>query len=327
MSRSNNNLKAVLQDTADAIRAKTGSTSPIVPRDFADEIGAIQTGGGSSIVPGPNDNVIVYDYDGTILDAKQVAVGAEYTLPEGPTHDGLTFDGWSCSTASVNGKITIPASKQVRVGALYHTTSGKLEMDVYVPKNIEIRFQRQANSGFSVVDWGDGTIDNDSNTYYSHTYAIEGNYTIKITMASNEFKSADAWQGSLQYPIFKSIRLPNTITILNASFANLNALVSVTIPSSVTTAINAVFSYCSSLKAIIYPKVNPNGTIANSAISNTDAKIVVIPDGISELSPYAFNGSKQIEELVLPNTITSFRNYCIQTCQSLVKIVYLRIQP
>ena len=48
MARSNNNLKAVLQDTADAIRAKTGSSSPIVPRDFADEIESIQSGGGGS---------------------------------------------------------------------------------------------------------------------------------------------------------------------------------------------------------------------------------------------------------------------------------------
>ena len=46
MARSDNNLKAVLQDTANAIRAKTGASAPIVPRDFADEIESIQAGGG-----------------------------------------------------------------------------------------------------------------------------------------------------------------------------------------------------------------------------------------------------------------------------------------
>ena len=48
MARSNNNLNAVLKDTADAIRVKKGTSEPIVPRDFADEIESIQTGGGGS---------------------------------------------------------------------------------------------------------------------------------------------------------------------------------------------------------------------------------------------------------------------------------------
>ena len=46
MARSANNLKAVFQDTATAIKNKTGSTEPICPRDFADEIDNLPTGGG-----------------------------------------------------------------------------------------------------------------------------------------------------------------------------------------------------------------------------------------------------------------------------------------
>lgn len=44
MARSANNLNAVLQDTADAIKAKKGSSSKICPRDFADEIAGITSG-------------------------------------------------------------------------------------------------------------------------------------------------------------------------------------------------------------------------------------------------------------------------------------------
>lgn len=44
MARSENNLKAVLQDTADAIRAKDGSSAKICPRDFADKVRAIPAG-------------------------------------------------------------------------------------------------------------------------------------------------------------------------------------------------------------------------------------------------------------------------------------------
>ena len=44
MAKSKNNVKAVLKDTADAIRAKKDSEELIEPRDFADEIASIETG-------------------------------------------------------------------------------------------------------------------------------------------------------------------------------------------------------------------------------------------------------------------------------------------
>lgn len=46
MARSENNLNAVFTDTASAIRAKAGTTETICPRDFADKINSIETGGG-----------------------------------------------------------------------------------------------------------------------------------------------------------------------------------------------------------------------------------------------------------------------------------------
>ena len=42
MARSDNNLTAVFTDTANAIRSKTGGSSQISPRDFADEIATIE---------------------------------------------------------------------------------------------------------------------------------------------------------------------------------------------------------------------------------------------------------------------------------------------
>ena len=46
MARSEDNLIAVLQDTANAIKAKKGDQAPICPRDFADEITNLPAGGG-----------------------------------------------------------------------------------------------------------------------------------------------------------------------------------------------------------------------------------------------------------------------------------------
>lgn len=44
MAKSENNLTAVLQDTANAIKSKKGTSAKICPRDFADEIASIPTG-------------------------------------------------------------------------------------------------------------------------------------------------------------------------------------------------------------------------------------------------------------------------------------------
>ena len=45
MAKSDNNLTAVFTDTANAIRSKTGGSSQISPRDFADEIATIEPAG------------------------------------------------------------------------------------------------------------------------------------------------------------------------------------------------------------------------------------------------------------------------------------------
>ena len=48
MAKSEKNLNAVFQDTANAIRNKKSSSNKITPRDFADEINSIPISIGSS---------------------------------------------------------------------------------------------------------------------------------------------------------------------------------------------------------------------------------------------------------------------------------------
>jgi len=60
MARSENNLTAVLQDTADAIKSKTGSSAKISPRDFANKISDIPTASGTKYLQ-PDDLNILFD--------------------------------------------------------------------------------------------------------------------------------------------------------------------------------------------------------------------------------------------------------------------------
>lgn len=66
MAKSSNNLKAVLQDTANAIRTKKGSVDLIEPRDFADTISTITK---ITYTPEESSNLIKQLYSGTVVNA------------------------------------------------------------------------------------------------------------------------------------------------------------------------------------------------------------------------------------------------------------------
>ena len=61
-------LNKVMQETADAIREKTGKSELIKPVDFAEEIKGITAGGGS----GGGSNYIYYDQKRTILNIRNL---------------------------------------------------------------------------------------------------------------------------------------------------------------------------------------------------------------------------------------------------------------
>lgn len=67
MAKSSNNLKAVLQDTANAIRTKTSSVDLIVPRDFADTISTITK---ITYTPEESSDLIKQLYSGTVVNAR-----------------------------------------------------------------------------------------------------------------------------------------------------------------------------------------------------------------------------------------------------------------
>lgn len=89
MARSNNNLKAVLQDTANAIRSKTGGNNPIVPRDFGDAIRSIPTG----ITP---SGTLYIDENGYYNVANKAGVVVD-VIPELDVEEGKLYIGTDSS--------------------------------------------------------------------------------------------------------------------------------------------------------------------------------------------------------------------------------------
>ena len=99
MAKSRNNLKAVLQDTANAIRTKKGSFGLIEPRDFADTISSITK---ITYTPEESSNLIKQLYSGTVVNA---------VVPDGVStlHPYLFYQMTSLQSVDFNQVEVIPA--------------------------------------------------------------------------------------------------------------------------------------------------------------------------------------------------------------------------
>lgn len=99
MAKSSNNLKAVLQDTANAIRTKKGSFGLIEPRDFADTISSITK---ITYTPEESSNLIKQLYSGTVVNAR---------VPDGVStlHPYLFYQMTSLQSVDFNEVEVIPA--------------------------------------------------------------------------------------------------------------------------------------------------------------------------------------------------------------------------
>ena len=170
---------------AAAIREKNGLTAAYKPSEMADAIRAIQTGGGGGGSVSPKE-VNFYDYDGTLVAAYTVAEAKALTaLPDGPTHDGLIFQGWNWTLDKVNA-----LTRPMNVGAMYITDDGKTRLYIRIAAEGRMKvplYFSQTVAGGVTIDWGDGsgteTLAGAGNVSTTHTYQGVGDYVITLDPA------------------------------------------------------------------------------------------------------------------------------------------------
>lgn len=179
--------ESTLSAIGNSIRAKTGKTNMIPPLNMPAEIESIQTGGGgSSTSPVSANDVTFYDYDGTVVASYSLEEAQSLTtLPDGPTHDGLTFQGWNYTLEKVKA-----FTRSMNVGAIYTTNDGKTRIYITLGKGRTSPLLGCCPNGTVIVDWGDGTTPDTltgtstSTIQYTptHNYTSPGNYIISLTV-------------------------------------------------------------------------------------------------------------------------------------------------
>ena len=317
----NNNLTDLLTDVANAIRAKKGTTAKINPQDFSSEIASISTGGGggggTSVAVSKSD-VNFYDYDGTLLHSyTKSAFLALSALPDLPTRDGLTCQGWNYTLAKAKEYVT--SYGVLDIGAMYITDDGKTRLYIKIAAagrmNVPLYFSQTAANGVT-IDWGDGsatqTLSGTGDRHTTHSYASIGDYVITLKVNSgtlglgNDSSSycvmgATGNNGRVYCNMLQAVEIGKNVTSIGTNvFYNCYSLASIVIPSGVTSIGNYAFYNCYGMAYYNFKasKSVPtlSGTNAFSSIPS-DCKIVV-PDSLYSSWTTATNWSTYASKIV-----------------------------
>ena len=296
-----------LTKVAAAIREKGGTSDSLVyPDGFVTAIQAIKTG----TTPGAPGDITFYDYDGTIVTSWTLAELATKTaLPDYPSHEGLTCQGWNWSLADLK-----TTNRKMNVGAMYITDDGKTRIYIRLEEGRTSPMLGVCPNGTVTVDWGDGTtpdtLTGTSTTTVkwtpNHAYAAPGEYVIKLTVdgemgfygssSYNQYSAilryssgSDARNRAYQNSVQK-IEIGSGVTSIgNCALYNCCSLASVTIPNSVINIGGSyAFGYCYSLASVTIP--NSVISIGYSTFSRCYSLApVTIPNGVKSIDSDAFS--------------------------------------
>ena len=264
-------LDAGMKSVADAIRAKAGTTDLLAwPDGFKAAVEGIQTGGGGGTTSDvAMKDVNFYDYDGTLVASYTLAEAQALTaLPDGPTHDGLTFQGWNWSLEKIH-----VLTRPMNVGAMYITDDGATRLHIRIATvgrmTVPLYIRQTVANGVS-IDWGDGstaeTLAGTGNVNSTHTYAEPGDYVIslmpqdgcKLSFGNDSFSycvmGPTGNNGRVYCNMLQEIYIGDGVTSIGSyAFYNCYSLASIIIPDGVTSIGSSAFYICSSLASITIP--------------------------------------------------------------------------
>ena len=298
-----------------------------------------ESGGGGGGAVSPKD-INFYDYDGTCVAAWSLAeLAGKTALPDYPTHEGLTCQGWNWTLADLK-----TGNAKMNVGAMYITTDGKTRIYITLQEGRTSPMMGICPNGTVTVDWGDGTtpdtLTGTSTTTLkwtpTHSYAAPGDYVITLTVDGTFCLSGNAGGSYLlryasgsdnrnnpYWNAIQRVELGGGVTSINSNaFRSCYSLAQITLPSSVISLGDYAFYGCYSLAQITLPSsVTRIGT--SKVYDCRSLAQIMLPSGVTSIDSSAFQHCYSLASITLPSGVTSIGNYVFQNCYSLAQITLL----
>lgn len=330
--------KIILNGVTQMDVTDTTATAPTVEAGLyfygADGEKTLGTGSGGGTVEAVEKDVnFIDDYDGIIVYSYTAAEFANLSaMPANPTHAGMTSQGWNWTLA--DAKTYVASYGKLWIGQQYITTSGDTEIDIYLEKGRTSPYLGLAVNGSVSVDWGDDTTPTTiTGTGLStqirtlHNYPdTSAPYTIKISVVSGSF----ALYGSSIYPVLsrnesalsrnrvyansiQSIRIGNNVSFSTYACNYCSCMKSITLPSTMSLTVTALFSDCYNLKSMTIP-TGTTGIGSSSFASCYGLSYISIPKNISAIANSMFLTCYALKNITIPSTVTSIGTSSFNGC-------------
>nr|DAG30540.1 MAG TPA: leucine rich repeat protein [Caudoviricetes sp.] len=253
-----------VQPSKDVTITSNGTTeiTPDAPYDVMEKANLTVNVESGSTSASPKD-INFYDYDGTLVAAWELSeLAGKTALPDYPTHDGLTCQGWNWTLADLKAE-----NAKMNVGAMYITSDGKTRIYITLQEGRKSPMLGVCPNGTITVDWGDGTTPNTlTGTSVTtvkwtptHNYAAPGDYVITLTVNGTfgivgeyaggkllcySSNASDNRNRAYRNAIHRVFLGDGVTSIGNAAFTNCYSLAQITLPSGVTSISGYAFASC-----------------------------------------------------------------------------------
>ena len=127
----------------------------------------------------------------------------------------------------------------------------------------------------------------------------------------------------------KNSVIPNGVTSIgDSAFGWCSELTELVLPNSVTSIVESAFAYCSGLEKITVESGNSrydSRDNCNSIIETATNTLIagcknsIIPNSVTSIGDYAFEGCSSMTELTLPNSVRSIGIYAFKGCSGLTE--------
>ena len=272
-------------------------------------------GGGGAVSP---KDINFYDYDGTCVAAWSLAeLAGKTALPDYPTHEGLTCQGWNWTLADLKTE-----NAKMNVGAMYITTDGKTRLHIVLPEQRKTLRLGLCVNGTAVVDWGDGSETaslqgtNLNTVLYTaaHSYSASGAHTISIAVTGSAripgnqyvFTGAISESGgtaAVLRSILTGVHFGSNMSCSQNSFTNFTNLEYITVPSSpVSIQKGGAIQNCAKLRQITYAPGITEVSYANA--QSASIVVVCLNNGVAKLNESSFANASNMN-VTFPKSVVS----------------------